>query len=216
MKFLFLNIIIVSFLFGCKQKDGVSDQENASFGGAFASSYSPLDYLSWIESSEGLHASKKIDKIDFQLLYMPKEYLVIRDHKDSLENFDEKKLLVASKNYEGLQYFKLRISIDDFHDEIVKYNIRSDFEYEDRVKYYSFGMQRSLKLIDGKDTLPCVLFNYERTFNLTPNSNFQIAFPASENKSSKTLVFEDVYLGTGKVMLTIPEEKIKSTPKIAF
>jgi hypothetical protein len=208
-------IMLILFYCSCGQKGekAVSGSSQLATPGA---SYAPFDYLEWTESENGLRISKKIEKIQFQLQYMPAEYMTVKYYKDSLDQLDETKFTGRRKEYEGLQYFKLRISIDDFNNEIIKYNSSDNNDYEDRVKYYSFGMQHRLKLIDGNDTLPCVLYNYERTFNLTPNSNFQLAFPASGNISSKTLMIDDKYLGTGKVMMTLTEERIKSIPAIAF
>lgn len=206
----------VLFFIGCNPKEKSTASDNPDNTGSDKLVYSALDYAKWVESEDGLRMTKKIDKIAFQLQYMPKEYLVIKDYADSIMTLNENKLQQASKEYEELQYFKLRISIDDFNDEIVKYNIRNDFEYEERVKYYSFNMQHRLKLIDGKDTLPCVMYNYERTFNLTPNSNFQIAFPAGKANTPKTLILDDLYLGTGKIMIAFSQEKINSIPVIAF
>lgn len=216
MKFIILNIIILFTFCFCKPRDIGSESRNADSDNISLSQYSPLDYLKWVESEDGLRATKKIEKIEFQLQLTPSNYLVLKENLDSLNDFSESKLIASTKTYDELQYFKLRISIDEFHDEIIKYNIRNDNEYEERVKYFSFYMQNNFKLIDGIDTLPCVMFNYERTFNLTPNSNFQIAFPSTLNKASKTLVYDDIYLGTGKVMLTINKEKIKLIPKIIF
>lgn len=214
MKLLFFIIVLVVFVSSCGKKEETGSEVGASL--TTEASYSPLDYLKWVESYDGLRVSKRIEKIEFQLQYMPAEYMVVKMYKDSLNTLNNVRLKASAKGYEQLQYFKLRISIDDFNDEIVKYNIRNDFEYEERVKYYSFNMQHRLKLIDGNDTLPCVMYNYERTFNLTPNSNFQLAFPVTGNKSNKTLIIDDLYLGTGKVMMALPEEKIKSIPQIVF
>ena len=119
----------------------------------------PLQYMSWVENKEnGLKVEKKIGEITFTLQYKPLEYVALLDlHKEQLNKQElEKKM----DEYSSLQYFTFQISADT-QQELLKKDVKGADDYANRINYFSFEMQKDLKLIENTDTLNCELFHFE-------------------------------------------------------
>jgi len=178
---------------------------------------SPAEYVKWVEEEgNGLTEEKKIGDLVFELQYRPLDYVVMMDTKNM--NISKDSLEQRKQQMSGLQHFVLRMRVEGFNDDVLKYNLTNPADYESRVKYFSFQMQNDLKLIDGKDTLYCGVYSYERAFGITPYTTFVLGFPVKEkNQASvgdKTLLFDDKILGAGPLRITISEKNIENIPQL--
>lgn len=170
---------------------------------------SPIELVAYVNNTEnGYLREKEIDNIRFSALYKPLDYIMacenLKDHPAALQ-------------VEDLQYIDFRIEVKDFNKEFLKYDLDSPKGYYERVDYCAFKMQNDLKLVDGKDTLPCVLFNFERAYDVVPFGHFQAAFP-TENTGllcNKTLIYYDRLFGKGLVKLTFKPNDLIKVPKLA-
>lgn len=170
-------------------------------------------YISWVEDPDnGLRVNKTIGAYSFRFLYQPHDYLALRRlnefsfNRDSIKNVNEQ--------LGNLQYFVLRIQGEN-GGELMREGIKDDMEYYRRMEYFMGPMQDDLSLIDGKDTLACVLFHFERNYGLAPYNDFLLGFEGSSDSSlicDKTLLYDDYILGTGPVHLTISGKDINNTP----
>lgn len=169
---------------------------------------SPRALVAYVNATEnGYMREKQIDNIRFSALYKPLDYIV------ACENMKDHP---AAVQVEDLQYFDFRIAVQDFNMEFLKYDLASPQQYYQRVDYCAFKMQSDLKLVDGKDTLPCLLFNFERAYDVVPFGHFQAAFAASHSDllSSKTLIYHDRLFGKGLVKLTFKPGDLIKVPKL--
>lgn len=178
----------------------------------------PKEYVNFIRSEKsGLLVSKTIDGFEFSLLYKPCEYIALMQDKD--ESMSKAALDEKIKPMEGMQYYTFTIKTESGQ-ELMREGINAENEYYERLDYIVSYMQNDLTLIDGKDTLPCTLFHYERNYNVAPQNNFVLGFEkpkaaAGANAATdKTLVFNDQILGIGKLMLTINSSAIQNIPQL--
>ena len=176
----------------------------------------PKEYANYIRNEKnGLQVSKTIDGFEFSLLYKPVEYIALMQDKD--ENISKSVLDEKTKPMQGMQYYTFTIKTESGQ-ELMREGISAENEYYERLDYIVSYMQNDISLIDGKDTLPCALFHYERNYNIAPQNNFVLGFEipkAEENTvTDKTLVFNDQILGIGKLMLTINSNAIKNIPQL--
>ena len=212
-------LILISMLLSCSEEKAIdysiSKEEltpisiNEIEQIDFEESKTLLDYVT--NQANGYYKSKQIDEINFSLLRKPKDYIKALKQLKSNEEVNLEK--------DDLQYFDLRIKVDHFNMEFMKYNLPSSNDYGTRVSYYAFEFQKKIFLIDGKDTLPCVLYHFERTYDITPFGHFTLAFPPSKNKTqicAKTVFFPDEIFHKGIIKFTyIPENLIK-VPKLNY
>ena len=98
---------------------------------------------------------------------------------------------------------------------LLKYDLHSRKEYEDRVNYFAFGMQNDIRLVQGGDTLPCQLFHFERVYDVAPYATFLLAFPLGKDYSSdKTLVLFDHGFNKGILKFFFDGRDIKNVPQV--
>jgi len=180
----------------------------------------PMEYVRWVENeNNGLKVSRQIGEFIFTVQYKPLEYKILQKLKDPGITYD--RLEEEKKEIEDMQYFTFTVKVKDSNISPLKYNLENDNDYYGRLEYFSFHIQNDFRLIDGKDTLNCLLHHFERTYELTPENTFVLAFRAPQNKSpdeiffeDKTFIYEDKILNTGKVNLIIKAENLNQIPNI--
>lgn len=167
----------------------------------------PEKLIAFVDNKEnGFIRIKTIKEITYSSVLKPTDYLLAQ------QIIKEGNTALKKEDFEDLQYFDLRINVDGFNQEFIKYNLDSNGEYQERVNYCAFGMQEDIKLIDGKDTLNCVLYHYERSFDVVPYGHFTLGFEAKKSKtiSTKTLLFNDRLFNNGLIQFTyLPELLVK-------
>jgi hypothetical protein len=200
-----LIILIVSFA-ACKPADKRAE--------APVKVSSPETYVEWVESKDnGLTVDKTISEYTFEVQYNSSEYLALQNLKK--ENVTAEELRKEKEELEGLQYYTLRIKSGKNVD-LLKAGIHREQEYHERIDYFSFRMQKDLTLVDGKDTLKCVLFHFVRNYGIKPYSDFMLAFEKGAGTGDKTLIYEDEILGVGTIKIRIQAEDISRIPELVL
>ncbi len=115
-----------------------------------------------------------------------------------------------------MEYYDFTISITSGQGELLKYNLTSATQYEDRVKYFAFEMQQYLKLVEDGDTIPCTLFHFERTYDIASYSKFLLGFEKGKNQKPKERVFTfyDKIFNKGLIKFTYTDEDFNNIPKL--
>lgn len=169
---------------------------------------SPEPYLQAVEKPEqGLRVEKQIGELIFSLQYKPHLYLAI---KELGNNASDSAVKAYMESISDMQYYTFRIQSEKEGEELLKHGISNHTEYDMRVQYCAFRMQEDIKLVDGLDTLYCMLFHFERVYGVAPYATFVLGFSTTGLVQDKTLIFEDKLFNSGKIMLTIPKENIVS------
>ncbi|MBA3680482.1 MAG: hypothetical protein H0W73_04860 [Bacteroidetes bacterium] len=171
----------------------------------------PEELVSFIDNTEnGYIKNKKFGKVTYISILKPVDYMLA-----------QKKISDSNKNYkksdfEDLQYFDLRIKIEDFKMEFIKYDLSSTGQYQERINYCAFNMQNDISLIDGKDTLNCVLYHFERAFDVIPYGHFILGFENKNKKSinAKTLCFDDKLFNNGIIKFTYSPSFLAKEPTL--
>lgn len=175
----------------------------------------PADYVHWVEDpSNGLKTEKRIGEYLFVLQYKPLEYLVLKTTKDI--NITAARLEEEKKEIEELQYYTFQVGEAEGSSDGLTVGASESSEFYGRIQYFTSAVQRDFKLVEGKDTLPCVLHHFERTYGLTPYTSFVLGFPKSRKVSAedKTFIYEDKVIGSGTIKITIPASCINNIPHL--
>ena len=175
----------------------------------------PREYVGWVRNpSNGLLRDKTIDDITFSAQYKPYEYIACIEEKTEQISDSLTKRKIAE--LDGMEYIDLKIALKDGQQELLKYNLLSKADYETRVKYFSFGMQNDISLVENGDTIPCSLFHFERAYDVTPYCTFLLGFvkKAKKNISDETLIFPDRTFHKGIVKLTFSKNDLDHIPKL--
>jgi hypothetical protein len=199
-----------------------NDKKNISFAARVKSIFSnDKSVLSVNEMKEfvvnvdhGLLKSKQIDEVTYSAKYKPVDYII------AMETRDEKltRAIYKEKHDElsGLQYFDLRIEIDKANGELLKYALRSGSQYESRVTYLAFDIKNDIKLVDGNDTLECVMSHFERVYDIVPYATILLGFKDTGGNlmHEKTLVFHDKLFGKGIIKFTFLPADLQTIPQL--
>lgn len=175
-------------------------------------SLDPVEYAHWIEDeSNGLKVSKELDDFEFELQYRPIEYVSVIESRG--EPITDQALKVYQTDRSGLQYYNLKIT-SKVSAEMLKTGIYSEEEYRSRLYYFTGPAQYDISLVQGQDTLPCLLFHFERNYGIAPYNNIVLAFENSITNEDRQFLFFDQVLGVGTVKLTIARESIDGIPAL--
>jgi len=209
-----LKYSFIILLFACNSNQ---TEENVSLESIPIDKKEPVSFkepeklISFIDNSNnGYIKNKRLGGITYMSVLKPTDYLLAQ--KKLTDNNSKCK----KSDFEDLQYFDLRIKIDDFKMEFIKYNLSSTQQYQERVNYCAFGMQNDIKLIDGKDTLNCVLFHFERAFDVIPYGHFILGFENKKRNSieAKTLCFDDKLFNNGIIKFTYAPGLLAKEPTL--
>lgn len=179
----------------------------------------PLKYVQWVDNEKnGLSIEKEYDELTFNIQYQPLEYVILRQSKNpniNKEQYDEIKSEV-----EGLLYFNFIIEMIEGQKSPLYHNITSPVEYQNRVSYLSFQVPNDLKLVIAKDTLPCVLHHFERTYDIMPKITLILGFEKPSDftednlKRDMIFIYDDKIFGVGKTQIKIDNKKLRRIPKL--
>lgn len=199
-----------------------SDSDKASFF-SFGNSkektkLSPNEFIEWVENPEHkLSLTKTIDEFTFNAIYKPISYLALIEETDTSEitlaNFNKIK-----DSYKGMKYFTFKIRCDKTNDELLKYNLPTVQDYYNRLDYYSFKAQNDFSLFDGKDTIACELYHFERTFGVAPILTFVLGFPMKEGSEKKVsdmfLSYNESIFGKGIIRMKFDKNVLENIPEL--
>ena len=157
-------------------------------------------------------SSKKIGAVGYSLMYMPTDYMVLKENRG--RDLTAPVLKSLRRDYEDQEYYILEMSIDGFHDELMKYKVQSPEEYAARVDYYAFKFQQDIVMVQGEDSIPCSVYHFERNYGLSPKARFILGFYKPAPAKDRTIVCHERYLGTGPVKFTLAAADMAELPTL--
>ncbi|OFY66098.1 MAG: hypothetical protein A3H98_11890 [Bacteroidetes bacterium RIFCSPLOWO2_02_FULL_36_8] len=177
-----------------------------------------LAYISYIENKiNGLLKDTTAGEITFSLQYKPLAYIALKNLRKLKPTRKEMDDEVNKMN--ELQYFNFKIAMDDATQLKTK--------LQEHENYFNFYMQNDLKLVEASDTLKCLLFHFERNYNVAPYVTFVLGFQLSEKEgeavgkknntysySDKKFLFDAKKLDSSMIELSIRGKDINSVPEI--
>lgn len=174
------------------------------------------DFVKWTAAKENeLSKTKELNELNFKLSFMPAHslaYIELKGEKYSAAVFDS-----VCRDYSQMSYFNLRIETPNRNGELLKYDLHNGQEYNDRITYMSFGMQRDIYLVQGNDTLYPGLYHFERIFEIAPYATVMLAFDNSKFKQENefTIVYDDHLFDKGFLKYIFYPNQLIDLPKIS-
>lgn len=175
----------------------------------------PLEYVDWVNDKEhNLNKTKRIGEFGFTVFNKPVDYLICLDQRKeeiSTLSYDQVK-----KEFGNLLYFDFKIEADDIPTELLKYKVGGEAEYQRRITYFAYEMQNDFCLVDNNDTLPCIMFHYERTYDIVPYAKVLLGFDPLKNNASKTFefIYQDRVFSNGLIKFTFRKSDLENIPKL--
>ncbi|HYG53226.1 MAG TPA: hypothetical protein VD905_20140 [Flavobacteriales bacterium] len=147
------------------------------------------EFAKWSQTNVEFTQSKTLGDFTYKLTMLSQDQMAMQELRGNIG--DSAKFAEAKTHYEDLIYYKLNISNDKHQGELLRYGLERNGEYTERIKYCSFHLNEDIVMVMGKDTVPCALHEFERTFNLQNGLNFLVTFPKVDFKNGATVAFQD-------------------------
>ena len=173
-----------------------------------SSAESVKSYVSWLSKEEnGFNKRRVLGQFSFEALIEPPAYAVLLNHRGERITNDA----INNEVKEQSEIFQMQFSIgaDTLSKELLKYAVGDEEEYQRRVSYYSFGMDKDIYLVVGSDTIPCATYQWERGFDASKKLVFQLVFSKKQwkqNVNSFQLVFYDRVFNNGIIKFFFGQE----------
>lgn len=176
---------------------------------------SPKEFTHWVkEEKSPVKKEKAIGEFLFSALYKPYEYIICMEERNN--SLPDTLLKRRIKEIDDMEYYDLKIELKNGKNELLKYNLSSPQQYTDRVNYFAFGMEKDIKLVvDGKDTILCGLYHFERAYDVVPFVKVVVGFKKSSEKfKEKTLIFHDKIFENGIIKFHYTKKELNNIPKL--
>ena len=214
---------IVLILFSCENNVESDNIENTKVLLAEAlpekKLLTPKEYTEWTaKPNKFLIKEKTISEFNYKIKYLPTEQLVINELNKSNKPITTENINTLKKEYEGMEYFEMRVQVENYNDELAKYRVNDMSEYQTRIAYMAFAMQNNIKLsTEINNEIPCKLFHFERTYGITPYTTFLFAFSKQDigNATERTVIYDDELFNKGRLKFNWSFKNIE-LPKIAI
>lgn len=172
------------------------------------------EYTAWLEDVDnGACNKKKINDFEFAILYKPIDYIIAMESKN--KSISKDSILKRKKKFKGYQYYTFKIR--SFKDnEFFRTGMISENEYYERLEYFVSDAQNDITLVEGKDTIPCAVYHFERNYGVSPYNSIVLAFAEKDSllKYDKLFIYEDKILGLGKIAIKLKASELSALPKL--
>lgn len=176
----------------------------------------PADYVNWLkDESNGLKLVRHIGRYDFELQYKTPEFVALQNLRKT--TVDEGEVAELKKRYEDIEQYTFRISSSN-QEDLLDENAADDQQYGQRLEYFVSYAQDDIYMIVNSDTVECAVYNYERSYGLSPEVTITVGFAKKllPENSDRSFVFDDHILGTGPVLLTISKKDLSQLPELSY
>jgi len=163
----------------------------------------------------GYRQSKKVNNIDFSLLYKPTDALVVQELG---EKASDSLVKLLRNKYNKHLYFTLSMSKNDR--ELLSTIPNNKNEFGVMMNQLAFNMGETVHLYtQSKDTIALQDYIYPRMYGMSKSTTMLFVYPR-DNKQLKepylNLTINDLGTLTGEVKFKIPTTIIKQQPKLSF
>jgi hypothetical protein len=190
-------ILIISLATGCKK-----------------ASLFPVDYIRYVERpSNGLRIEKSMANVKYWAQYKSNEYILLKESRIASGN--SKDFTEGIKVLSGFIYFTFNIGSSDGKRPLIELKDNKS-EYFQRLAYCNSGLQNDFLLVDGEDTLPCAMYQFERNYGLAPSNNFILGFKQKNSSTvkDKTLLYFDHLFNFGLLKFSLKASDINQIPEL--
>lgn len=217
-KFNFIFIVFTGLICSCSMNDdadSVASQESHELLVHTKENTTAKEFVAWCNNEENhLAKSKVISELNYHLSYLPSESMAFLELRT--EEYDYEKFKKTTDNFKEMTYFNFKIELTGGSGELLKYQLNSAVQYESRVKYISFQMEKDLCLIQGQDTLYPGLYHFERAFEVVPYLTVMFAFDNKKFDKEKefTIVYNDKLFEKGLIKFNYQNRQLIDMPNV--
>lgn len=183
-----------------------------SFGGKLT----PQKFVAYVAQNEAKISKKQASNgVVYELKYVPTDLLFLNYMKGN--KYTKKEYATFQKENQGTSTFQFRISTPQNGSiEFLKHPVQNGKSYEERVKYYSFELQKDIFLIDSDgNKYACTGYVFERNFGIQPYGIIHLVFPIDVSKKQVTVSINDNGIATNQLQFEFAKKDLQF-PKMKY
>lgn len=158
------------------------------------------------DKDNGLRKEIRVERFVYSYQYKPAAYIL------ATEATGEEDPAVSEqrrKNLEQMWWFNVTLSVADFNQSPLRYQLTSMEEYQQRQDYMLNYASRDFVLLAGTDTLHPASYWFENNQNLVPSETVVLAFEKPKQMPEEVqLVFNDQLFRNGIIKATFDTKKL--------
>lgn len=214
-----LFLTVCGFWVSCSEKATMQNKTETFSNDPVEKNYSeiilsPGEYIQWFKSDENhLRKAQTVNGIQYTLEYRSPEFVALLQEQN--ENITKTELDSVMQDFSDLLQFRLLIEVPGSQQEFLKHNLSADADYEARVKYYAFDMQKDITLkTEQGDSIPCAMYHFERTYNVSPSCVFLLGFVSVNTNEKMEITIYDKEIGKEKIRFVFDPQELKNIPQL--
>lgn len=178
------------------------------------------EYIKWVENPKNqLKKEKTIGDYAYKVFYKPAEYIALREAVNKGDQNNTQAINKRIQDITGFYQFNFDIVSADGKTSALKQNTTNEQEFGARINYFVSHAQQDFKLVQGTDTLACISYHFERTYDITPNNTILLGFeiPKNENEDKREdiqLIFKNRLFNSGDIKFQFSEKTLNNIPRL--
>lgn len=177
----------------------------------------PSEYAAAIEKEEGLQQKKTVGPIDYTFKLLTPELLALKAAYDGdRQRIDPLKYKQRLRELQGHLYVNIDMQADRGQASIMKYQVKTPEQYQQRVMYYEFYAKDDIRLVSGGAEVPAVSYQYENHLDLMPYNTILLAFPMPKGTEDFQVVFNDKAFNNLFVKASFNIKALNSLPNLTL
>jgi len=163
---------------------------------------SPTEYIDWAE--ENLTKQRLVNSYVFNVMQRTSNYETLL--RTGHQVVDQVTFTKEKAKLEGLEYYEVNISLEDQSIDITSKGTSTLEEKQSNIYYFSYSFQQDIHLMKGDQKIPCTLFHFKRSSQVSNIRSFMLGFAIPEHLKEEisTLVIQGQPLNTGPVTFKFP------------
>lgn len=167
------------------------------------------DYVRYFEDKEnGLIISNEVGEIRATLFYKSYEYQFLKQGQNEILSYD----MLNDIKMDSLQYFTIRIESLIGNDILTVPGILNS--YYERLEYLKNNVCKDFWIIEGEDTIPCLMSHFEQNYNMVKHINIEFVAKTNYIKGNKKVIYNDKVFGLGALTFLFEENALNNIPSL--
>jgi hypothetical protein len=94
-------------------------------------------------------------------------------------------------------------------------NLSNDEDYYSRLNYLNFNFSKDILMISGTDTLPCVFYHFENTYDAQSANHILLGFDGKKNTDDNgfQILLYPKFLNVGIIKFAFEKDDLNRLPK---
>jgi hypothetical protein len=166
----------------------------------------PQEFIRWVDDSgNGLHVVKESGEYTFDLRYQPAAYMVLQQAPGLRGAAFQKAVEEAA----GMQYYTLTIRPREAGTDFIKTGNLSPEELQRKLYYFSYLFQQDIQVEENGETIPCVLYHFEKSGDVKAGRTFVLGFEEPGHTVEEArVVISSPWLGSLPVKIKVRKDNI--------